>query len=250
MQQGWYSGPGIDQRGWALFDYDEPQEVISTMFLGHVGVGFGAKVAAPRVSLGALFLAAQFIDLLWPTLLLLGLEHVVISPGVTRVTPLDFTDYPISHSLVMVFLWGILFSGAYYLLRRYPRGAWVCGLAVVSHWFLDLVVHRPDLPLAPGGSSYFGLGLWSSLPVTLVVELAIFAIGVGLYCRTTSASDRIGTVGLWSLVAFLLLVYLGNLFGQPPPNVTALAWVGHAQWLLVVWAYWVDRHRRVTRVEA
>jgi len=219
------------------------------MFLGHFGVGFGAKAAAPRASLGALFLAAQFIDLLWPTLLLLGLERVVISPGVTRVTPLDFTDYPISHSLVMVFLWGILFSGAYFLLRRYPRGAWVCGVAVVSHWFLDLVVHRPDLPLAPGATSYFGLGLWNSLPITLVVELAIFAVGVWLYCRTTSASDRIGSVGLWSLVAFLLLVYFGNLFGQPPPNVTALAWVGQAQWLLVVWAYWVDRHRRVTRVE-
>jgi hypothetical protein len=128
-------------------------------------------------------------------------------------------------------------------LRRYPRGAWVCGLAVVSHWLLDLVVHRPDLPLAPGLPVFVGLGLWNSLPVTLVLELGVFAVGVALYVRTTVATDRVGSIGLWSLVAFLLLVYFGNLFGEPPPNVTALAWVGHAQWLLILWGYWIDSHR-------
>jgi hypothetical protein len=213
------------------------------MFLGHFGIGFGGKAAAPRTSLGTMFLAAQFIDLLWPTLLLLGLERVEISPGVTRVTPLDFTDYPISHSLLAVALWAILFAGAYFLIRHYPRGAWVCGIAVVSHWVLDLVVHRPDLPLAPGGLQFFGLGLWNSLPATLIVELGIFAVGIGLYCRSTTASDRLGSIGLWSLVAFLLLIYLGNVFGQPPPSVRAIAWVGQAQWLLIVWGCWVDRHR-------
>lgn len=213
------------------------------MFIGHFGVGFGAKVAAPRTSLGTLFLAAQFIDLLWPTLLVLGLEHVEISPGTTRVTPLDFTDYPISHSLVTVILWGIGFGVVYRLLRRYPRGAWVCGLAVISHWVLDLIVHRPDLPLAPGLPLFVGLGLWNSLPVSMIVELGLFALGIGLYLRSTTASDRVGSIGLWSLVAFLLLVFFGNIFGEPPPNVSALAWVGHAQWLLVVWGYWIDRHR-------
>ncbi len=213
------------------------------MFLGHFGVGFGAKAAAPRTSLGTLFLAAQFIDLMWPTLLLLGVEQVEISPGITRVTPLDFTEYPYSHSLLAVVVWSLLFGAVYFLLRRYPRGAWVCGAAVVSHWVLDFAAHRPDLPLTPGDSVRVGLGLWNSLPATLAVELLIFAVGVGLYCRTTQPTDRIGSYGLWALVAFLLLVYLGNVFGQPPPNVTALAWVGQAQWLLVVWGYWIDRHR-------
>ncbi len=214
------------------------------MFLGHFGVGFGAKAAAPKTSLGTLFLAAQFIDLLWPTLLLVGLERVAISPGLTRVTPLEFTHYPISHSLLAVLLWGVGFGLLYCLLRRYPRGAWVCGLAVVSHWLLDLVVHRPDLPLAPGLSVYVGLGLWNSLPATLIVELGIFAVGIGLYCRSTRASDRIGSIGLWSLVGFLLLVYLGSVFGEAPPDTTAVAWVGQAQWLLIVWGYWIDRHRK------
>ena len=219
------------------------------MFLGHFGVGFGAKAAAPKTSLGALFLAAQFIDLLLPTLVLVGLESVAIAPGITRVTPLDFTHYPISHSLLAVLIWGVGFGAVYYLLRRYPRGAWVCGLAVVSHWLLDLVVHRPDLPLAPGLAVLVGLGLWNSLPITLIVELGIFVIGVGLYVRTTAAIDRVGSIALWSLVGFLLLVYFGGVFGEPPPNVAAFAWVGQAQWLLVVWGYWIDRHRRTRQAE-
>jgi membrane-bound metal-dependent hydrolase YbcI (DUF457 family) len=214
------------------------------MFLGHFGVGFGAKAAAPKTSLGTLFLAAQFIDLLWPSLLLVGLETVEIAPGITKVTPLDFTHYPITHSLVAVLVWAALFAGVYYLLKRYPKGAWICGLAVISHWVLDALTHRPDLPLVPGGAARIGLGLWNSLPATLVVELAIFAVGVGLYLRATRAADRIGSIALWALVGFLLLVYFGNIFGTLPPSVTAMAWVAQAQWLLVIWAYWIDRHRR------
>jgi len=214
------------------------------MFLGHFGVGFGAKAAAPRTSLGSLLLASQLIDLLWPTLLLLGLERVAIAPGITRVTPLDFTHYPISHSLAAVLLWAVLFAGIYYGLRRYSKGALVCGLAVVSHWVLDLLSHRPDLPLAPGSSLRVGLGLWGSLAGTLLVELAVFAVGVYLYVRTTRASDRTGTVALWALVGVLLLIYAGNILGSPPPSVSAIAWIGQAQWVLVAWGYWIDRHRR------
>lgn len=213
------------------------------MFLGHFGVGFGAKRFAPRTSLGTLFLASQFIDLLWPLLLLVGAERVAIVPGITVVTPLDFTHYPWSHSLLTVAIWGVLFGATYYLVKRYKAGAWVCGAAVVSHWVLDLVLHRPDLPILPGGDYRAGFGLWDSLAATLVLELAFFAVGLTLYLRTTTASDRIGSISLWSLVAFLLLVYAGNLFGAPPPSVTAIAWLGQAQWLLIAWGYWIDRHR-------
>ena len=215
------------------------------MFVGHFGVGFGAKAIAPNASLGSLFLAAQFIDLLWPAFLLIGLEQVRIVPGITRVTPLDFVHYPISHSLVAVIGWGVLFAAVYQVLRRYPRGAVVLGLAVVSHWFLDLVVHRPDLPLYPGSPDRYGFGLWGSVGATLAVELPVFLAGLWLYLRATRASDATGTWALWGLVAFLLAIYAANLFGgEPPPSVTALAWVGQAQWLLVAWGYWVDRHRR------
>jgi len=215
------------------------------MFVGHFGVGFAGKAAAPRASLGTLFLAAQLVDLLWPTLLLLGLEKVEIRPGITRVTPLDFVSYPISHSLLAAALWGGLFAGAYHLARRYAAGTAVMFLAVFSHWLLDLLTHRPDLPLWPGSPAKVGLGLWESLPATLVLELALFGAGVLLYVRTTRPVDRTGRLALAGLVAFLLLVYAANLFGSAPPSVDAIAWAGHAQWLLVAWAHWVDRHRVV-----
>lgn len=215
------------------------------MFIGHFGLGLGLKRAAPMVSLGTLFLAVQFVDLLWPTLLLLGLEHVEIAPGITSVVPLNFTDYPISHSLLAMVGWGGLFSGIYWLVSKSRIGAIVCGLAVISHWFLDLLMHRPDLPLYPGDSPLFGLGLWNSLPVALVLEAVIFAVGVGLYARTTRALDRTGSIGFWSLMVFLVVVHVGNIFGPPPPSAEAIAWTGQAQWLLIAWAYWVDRHRAV-----
>ena len=186
------------------------------MFVGHFGVALAAKRAAPRTSLGTLFLAAQFVDLLWPILLLVGLERVAIRPGITRVTPLDFESYPISHSLLMAAVWGALFAALYWARTRYGRGAAIAGALVVSHWLLDFIVHRPDLPLGFGDSAKVGLGLWSSVAATLAVEGAIFAAGLWMYARSTRPKDRVGSIGLWSLVAFLLLIYAANLLGPPP----------------------------------
>ncbi|MBI3998927.1 MAG: hypothetical protein HY355_07825 [Armatimonadetes bacterium] len=100
------------------------------MFLGHYGVALAAKKAAPAVSLGTLMLAAQLADLLWPIFLLVGVEHVRIHPGITAVSPLDFYNYPITHSLVGALGWSLLFGLIYGLTRHYPRGAWVLGGAV------------------------------------------------------------------------------------------------------------------------
>lgn len=213
------------------------------MFIGHFGLGFGLKRAVPAVSLGTLFLAVEFADLLWPTLLLLGVEHVEILPGITVVTPLDFVHYPISHSLLLMAVWGVLFGGVYWAIKRSRIGAVVCGLAVVSHWFLDWLMHRPDLALYPGDSPVYGLSLWNSLPVTICVEFAVFATGLGIYLRTTRAIDRRGAIGLSFLVLLLVVIQFGNLFGPPPPSVQSIAWVGHAQWLLVAAGYWVDGRR-------
>ena len=215
------------------------------MFLGHFGVAFGAKRYAPAAGLGALFLAAQFVDLLWPTLLLLGVETVAIVPGITKVTPLDFQHYPVSHSLVAVIGWAVLLGGAHYAMFRSARSALAIAALVASHWFLDLVVHRPDLPLAPDDATRVGLGLWNSLPATLAVELALLAIGAWIYARTTRARDAVGRWAFAGLLAFLLVIELANLFGPPPPSAQAIAWAGQAQWLLVLWAFWIDRHREV-----
>lgn len=214
------------------------------MFIGHFGLGFGAKAAAPRVSLGWLLLAAQFIDLLWPTLLLLGIERVSIVPGATRVTPLLFEHYPVSHSLLAVLGWAVALGGLYFRLRRDRVGALVVAALVLSHWLLDAVVHRPDLPLFPGSEALVGLNAWASLPLTLAIELPLFALGVWLYARATVPLDARGHWGFVGLVAFLLAIYAANLLGDPPPSATAIAWAGHAQWLLVLWGYWIDGHRR------
>lgn len=215
------------------------------MFIGHFAVGLAAKPLAPRVSLGTLFLAAQLIDLLWPTLLLLGLERVRIEPGATVVTPLVFEHYPYTHSLLAVAGWALLLALGFLWVRRDRRAALVLGALVLSHWLLDLVVHRPDLPLTPWGQEFLGWHAWASLPLTLAIEVPLFVLGVWLYARNTLPLDAVGRWALRGLVLFLLLVYAGNLFGAPPPDVRAIAWGGHLQWLLVLWGYWVDRHRRV-----
>jgi len=213
------------------------------MFIGHFGIGFGAKKAAPKISLGTLFLAAQFLDLLWPTFLLLGWEKVKIEPGNTVMTPLDFTHYPWSHSLLMAIVWGILFGIVYYFIRKRKYESILLGVLVVSHWILDLLVHGPDLLLYPGSSWTIGWGLWNHQVTEILVEGGIFIIGVWFYLQTTKARDRIGKHALWPLIIFLVVIHLGNIVGPPPPDVNAIAWVGEAQWLLVLWAYWVDRHR-------
>lgn len=216
------------------------------MFAGHFGAGFGAKAAAPKVSLGTLFFAAQFVDLLWPTLLLLGLEHASINAAGTH-PPLSFTDYPISHSLLTVVGWGAVFGLAHFALRRDRRAALVLGLTVLSHWLLDLIVHVPDLPLAPGSVARFGLGLWRHPLVAASLELALFTIGVLLYLRVTRPRDTRGKWILGALVLFLLAIQVSNSVGGPPPSMRVVAWVGQAQWLFVAWGTWADHHRHAMK---
>jgi membrane-bound metal-dependent hydrolase YbcI (DUF457 family) len=214
------------------------------MFLGHYGVAFGGKTVAPRPSLGTFILAAQLADLVWPILLLLGIERVRIVPGLMAASPMDFTYYPFTHSLVTQALAGAVFGAIYFALRKDGRGALILGLAVVSHWFLDLLVHRPDLPIWPGGPKV-GLGLWNSVPLTLLAEALVFGGGLYLYLRATKARDRIGTWALWSLVGLLVLCYAGAALGPPPPGTTPLAISAVVLWLFVPWGYWIDRHRHV-----
>lgn len=213
------------------------------MFIGHHAAGFVSKRLAPQVSLGTLFFATMFLDLLWPVLLLLGLEHVRIDPGNTAFTPLDFYDYPISHSLLTVLGWSVLIGIVYGVVRKNWRGATIVGAAVLSHWVLDFVTHRPDLPLWPGGP-LVGLGLWSSVPGTVIVESLFFLATLALYLRTTVARDRTGSIALWALVIFLVLIFLANLVSPPPPSVNAIAWTALLAWWFVPWAAWIDRHRQ------
>lgn len=213
------------------------------MFVGHYAVAFAAKKFHPPLGLAFLFIAAQMVDLLWPIFLLLGIEHVRIDPGNTAFTPLDFYHYPYTHSLIFVLIWSVLLAAVYGLWKRDVRGMVVIGICVASHWVLDFITHRPDLPLAPGSSAYFGLGLWNSTVATVLVELALFAVGILFYVQSTTPKNRTGTWALWGLITFFVVIWAGNIFGPPPPSVEAIAIAGNAMWLFVLWAWWLDRNR-------
>jgi hypothetical protein len=213
------------------------------MFTGHYGVGFAGQRAAPRVSLGWWFLAVQLVDLLWPFFLLLGWEQVRIHPGDTVMTPLEFRHYPITHSLLGGVGWGLALALLYRALKGTSRDAVWLAAGVVSHWVLDAVVHRPDLPLVPGGATRVGLGLWNHPATEIVVELAVFFAGLVVYLRMTRALGAGGHVSLWSFVLVVLFVHVQQLFGPPPPDERSLALLALTGWLVPPWGFWIDRTR-------
>jgi len=212
-------------------------------FIGHFAVALAAKRVAPRTSLGTLFVAPMLADLLWPVFLLLGWEQARVVPGRNPFLVLWLDDFPISHSLVTLIAWGALFAWLYRMRTGYARGALVVGLLVFSHWVLDLVTHRPDMPLYPG-SVEVGLGLWNSVAGTLIVEGVLFAGGVAVYAKATRPRDGGGRYGFWALVLVLAGSYASSLFSPPPQNMTALATFAVVfGWLFVLFGWWVDRHR-------
>jgi hypothetical protein len=214
------------------------------VFIGHFAVAFATKKVAPRASLGTLVLAAAFLDVVWPVLVLAGIERFRIVPGFTAVNPFDFVYYPWSHSLLMTLAWSLLFAFAYFAVKGDRVGAVWVGIAVASHWVLDFVSHRPDMPLYPGGSQKLGLSLWQSIPATFTVEGLMFAAGIAVYVRSTRSKDRIGTVAWWVMVGLLLALYVPGPWASPPPSENSVAILGIvALAIFGPWAYWIDRHR-------
>jgi len=198
------------------------------MFIGHFAVGFAAKRSAPRSSEPVLLTAPLLADIPWPAFLLLGWEQVRIDPGNPRFTPFDLVSYPWSHGLLMLCVWATAFGAIYYAIARYWAGRVAIWIGVVSHWVLDWVTHRRDMPLVPGGGRY-GLGLWNSIAGTMVVEFLMFAVGLSMYVGATRAKDRIGRYAFWAYVGLLLVSYIGDRVSKPPASV----------------GEWFDRHRSI-----
>ena len=218
------------------------------MFIGHFALAFGAKKFVPQVSLGVLFLACQLADIIWPNLVLLGVETLAVEPGITAMTPLNFLHYPYSHSLVALILWSVVFAALYSMLRRAgTKAAIAIAALVLSHWVLDVLTHRPDMPITLSDSHRIGLGLWNFPVVAVPLELLLFGAGIWLYIRHTKALNRQGSIGFWALVIFLLATYGATLLGPPPPSPIAVAWSAQALWLLIVWGFWIDHHRVARR---
>ena len=212
------------------------------MFVGHYGVGLAAKRLAPETSLGTLVLAALLADLLAWALVVTGIEHFAIKPGITTTNPLDLYDYPISHSLATDALWGALLAAGYYLVRRHWRGTLLIFAAVLSHWLLDFVAHRADMPLAPGIHKYYGLGLYNSRRGMITVEGVIWLSGIVIYLRATRSKKPLGTYVFSVFVAALTWIWLVSLRGLPPPGTIVQAGISSLVFMFVTvaGAYWVD----------
>jgi hypothetical protein len=212
------------------------------MFVGHLALGLASKRAAPAASLGWLMAGVIALDLVWPIFVLAGIEQVRIVPGATAFTPLVFESYPWSHSLAMAIVWGLVLA-ACARWRRIAASPALLVLLVVSHWVLDGISHAPDLPLWPGPSPRFGLGLWYSIPLTLLVEGLMWAAGIAIYLRGGARPTRTAHVAFWSLVAVSTILWASGPWSPPPPSVQALGWFALIGWVVVPWAAVADRRR-------
>lgn len=213
------------------------------MFIGHFGVGLAAKKASPETPLPFLFVACQFLDLLWPVLTVTGLETAAIHHSLPTFNGLDLIHVPYSHSLGMSLIWSAGFGLGVWAVRRSRRAAGIVAAVVFSHWILDYLTHIPDLPLWFGAEKV-GLGLWKSAIATFVIESLIFFAGVVLYLRARGGLRKKQAIAFWSLIAFLYLFYVGYVFGPQPPDTesgTAIAGPAFAMWLIIGWAWLADR---------
>jgi len=217
-------------------------DTTNRMLIGHYGVAFALKPAEPRVSLGVLFVAAQFVDILWIVLVLIGVEKARLAPAGNVNAPIEFTSYPWSHSLLMSCVWAL---AAFLLVRllpiykgpRHTRAALIVAACVLSHWFLDLPMHHADLPILFHGP-YVGLGLWDYPTWSVILEAVVLFAGFWIYRWKASRPNYL----LLVLALFLFVVLLINEFGPPPQNVAALASSGLAFYVFVAAvAWWLDR---------
>jgi hypothetical protein len=210
------------------------------MFVGHLAVAFAAKRKLPTVSLGWLVAGVSGLDLIWPILVLAGVEHGRYQQGATAFTPLVF-EYPWSHSLVMSLVWGLVFVGIA-RAARLPAAAYpVLFLLVVSHWVLDFISHAPDMPLWPGDSPKYGLGLWNSIRATFIIEGALWISALGLYLRVVRRPGDKAGFAFWSFVLVTTVMWIASPFSPPPPSERAIALLGLVGWITIPWAAWADR---------
>jgi hypothetical protein len=226
------------------------------MFVGHYGVALALKRADPRLSLGTLFIGTQLVDILWGIFIVLGWERARVDPGFTAVTPFQFLSYPLSHSLVAGVAWAALAAAVYYSRPTVDtshrwRGALVLGIAVLSHWFLDVIVHLPDLPLAGNDSPKFGLGLWDNIGATHVVEFGALAVGAWIYTTAKTKRHPLHPVRLAILIAVLLGLNAVNLWAPPPDDMTVIGIGAVLMFLGLAWlGAWVDRDAPATEPAA
>ena len=215
------------------------------MFVGHYAPSFAMRAVRPEAPLWLLFVAGQLVDIAWTVLVLAGIEKLRIVPGITAANPLDLYYMPYTHSLVAAAVWALVAAVVCRFLFRWRGWAVALSIAavVLSHWFLDWLVHRPDLPLYDN-TAKVGLGLWDYVGLSLGLEVLLLVGGLALYLAKTRPLSRLGRVGPVGLVVFMLAVQLSSLVGPYPPSPQVVAVSGLAMYLLfAVLAGWIDRQR-------
>lgn len=208
------------------------------MFIGHYALAFASKKIDKLPSLAILFVAVQFLDLLWPIFVLLGIETFEIEVGNTAMTPINFISYPYSHSLLMSIIWAILLALVYFLITKNKKGSVLIAALVFSHWILDFITHGADLQISPFSNTRVGLGLWNAPILEMIFEIGLFAAGIYVYFKAVNPKRKIA---FWSLTLFFLVIYLMNIYGPPPPSTSAVAWSANAMWIFVIWAWWIEK---------
>jgi hypothetical protein len=180
------------------------------------------------------------LDLVWPILVLADIERVRIVPGATAFTPFVFDYYPWSHSLVMSALWGLALAGVARWRGIRSSASWLLVGLVMSHWVLDFVSHAADMPLWPGPSPHLGLGLWNSVPLTLMIEGALWCAGIAVYLRVRPPQRWKSGLSFWSLVAITTVMWAAGPWSPPPPTPKALGWFALIGWTIIPWAALAD----------
>jgi hypothetical protein len=176
--------------------------------------------------------------------MLVGIEDVRFATGLGAANYFQPINIALSHSLLMLLVWGALFGGAHYLWRRNLRAAVLLFCLVASHWVFDVIAHKPDMPLAPGMNQRFGFGLWTNIPATLIVEGGLWVLALVLYLRATRAKTRLAFFVFWPIVFLLTLLWYNNIAGPPPPDARVAPLFSLVYFSLVVaWSYWINRLR-------
>ncbi|WP_332310968.1 hypothetical protein [Novosphingopyxis sp. YJ-S2-01] len=190
-------------------------------------------------------MAAQFVDYLFAIFLLMDVEHMRFLEGATKLVPFDLYDMPLSHSLLGTIIAALFFAVPVYVYHRKMRPAILAGVVVLTHWFIDLLVHGADLSLA-GGAPKFGFGLWNAPAYAIVLELVLTGAAFFYYIRATRPPVRhAGHSRVYILAGVMLALQLFNWFGPEDSDVTMFAIL-----MLVVFtglaflADWAGRGRR------
>jgi hypothetical protein len=199
------------------------------MFVGHYAVALAAKRFTPRTSMGLLFIAVQLLDIIWAPLILLGVEHARIVPGLMPASALDLYDMPWTHGLVAALAW------SWFTFRFSKNG--VLGACIFSHWILDFIAHRPDLPLFRGGTRV-GLGLWRFREASFLVEVGLLIGGLLIYEASTRVKTPAGQYAMRAFVGVLILLEAFNLYGPVPASIQQVAISGEVAYLVLAAVAW------------